>query len=158
MTELEKPIQKEEPDLYKRSIKGGLWVFALRGATQGMGFIKSIIVFNFLFNQNLELLIVAQLLITVLNTFSESGFNAALVQKKGDIESYLDTAWVMGILRGIGLFAIMFLVAPWFVTLKVDPEQAALATSVIRGDGFELFARAAPEYRRCLFSQTNGVP
>ena len=62
MTDIEKTNQKEHADLYKRSIKGGYWVFAIRLATQAMGFVKSIIVFNFLFNQNLELIIVANLL------------------------------------------------------------------------------------------------
>lgn len=123
---------KEHPDLYRKSIKGGYWVIATQFAAQGLGFVKSIVVFNFLFRENLELIIVANLLMGVLTTFSESGFHVALVQKKENIEEYLDTAWVMGILRGILLFAVMFLVAPLFASFRVEPEKAELAVSIIR--------------------------
>ena len=126
---------KEHPDLYRRSIKGGYWVFAIKFATQFLEFVKSIIIFNFLFKENLELIIVAGLLMRVLATFSESGFRAALVQKKVNIEDYLDTAWVIGILRGILLFTAIYFIAPLFVSFKVQPEKVPLAISVIRAMG-----------------------
>jgi O-antigen/teichoic acid export membrane protein len=135
MTDIEITNQKEHPDLYKRSIKGGYWVFAIKFATQFLGFVKSIIVFNFLFNENLELIIVANLLIAVLNRFSESGFRAALVQKKEDIEDYLDTAWVIGILRGILLFIAIYFAAPLFASFRVEAEDVSLAIAVIRTMG-----------------------
>ena len=127
--------QKEHPDLYKRSIKGGYWVFAIKAVTQLLGFVKSIIVFNFLFSENLELIIVANLLIAVLATFSESGFRAALVQKKENIVDYLDTAWVIGILRGILLFVAIYFAAPLFASFRVAAEDVPLAISVIRAMG-----------------------
>jgi O-antigen/teichoic acid export membrane protein len=142
MTDIEKPNQKEHPDLYKRSIKGGYWVFAIKAATQFFGFVKSIIVFNFLFNENLELIFVANLLMAALTTFSESGFRAALVQKKEDIESYLDTAWVIGILRGIVLFTAIYFAAPLFASFKVEPEKMSLAIGVIRAMGVCFLIRA----------------
>ncbi len=126
---------KEEPDLYKRSIKGGYWVFVIRFATQFFGFVKSIIIFNFLFKANLELVIIANLLMALLITSTESGFHAALIQKKENIEDYLDTAWVIGILRGILLFALIYFLAPLFASFKVDPENVPLAISVIRAMG-----------------------
>jgi O-antigen/teichoic acid export membrane protein len=136
MTDIEITNQKEHPDLYKRSIKGGYWVFAIKAATQFLGFVKSIIVFNFLFKENLELIIVAGLLMRALTTFSESGFRAALVQKKEDIEDYLDTAWVIGILRGILLFLAIYFAAPLFASTKiVEPDKIPLAISVIRAMG-----------------------
>ncbi len=134
--------QKEHPDLYKRSIKGGYWVFAIRLATQVLGFVKSIIVFNFLFNQNLELIIVANLLMAILTTSTESGFQAALIQKKEDIADYLDTAWVVGIVRGVLLFVLIYLVAPWFVSFRVAPEDMPLAVGVIRALGACFLIRA----------------
>jgi O-antigen/teichoic acid export membrane protein len=133
---------KEHPDLYKRSIKGGYWVFAIRFASQFLGLVKSIIVFNFLFNENLELIIIANLLMAILNRFSESGFQAALVQKKENIAEYLDTAWVIGILRGTLLFVAIYFAAPLFVSFRVEPEKAALAVSVIRMMGISFLLQA----------------
>ncbi len=134
MTELDKTNQsrKEEPDLYKRSIKGGFWVFALKLTTQGLGIAKSIIVANCLMLDNLGLIGVAALLIEILNTFSESGVNAALVQKKDDISDYLNTAWVISIIRGILLFLALYLTAPLFASIKVRQEDIPLAISVMR--------------------------
>ena len=123
---------KEHPDLYRRATKGGYWVIATQFVTKGLGFLKSIIVFNFLFRENLELIIVANLLMAVLTTFSESGIHGALVQKKENIEDYLDTAWVVGILRGILLFATMYMLAPLFVSFRVKAEMTDLAISIIR--------------------------
>jgi O-antigen/teichoic acid export membrane protein len=134
--------QKEHPDLYKRSIKGGYWVFAIRAATQALGFAKSIIVFNFLFNQNLELIIVANLLMAILTTSTESGFHAALIQKKDDIADSLDTAWVIDIVRGVLLFALIYLIAPWFASFRVTPEDVPLAIGVIRAMGACFLIRA----------------
>lgn len=142
MQEPNNPITKEHPDLYKRSIKGGYWVFAIRLATQAMGFVKSIIVFNFLFNQNLELIIVADLLMAILTTSTESGFQAALIQKKEDIADYLDTAWVAGIVRGVLLFALIYLIAPWFASFRVAAEDVPLAIGVIRAMGACFLIRA----------------
>ncbi|MHC4289735.1 MAG: lipopolysaccharide biosynthesis protein [Planctomycetota bacterium] len=136
MADIEITNQKEHPDLYKRSIKGGYWVFAIRFFTQLLGFVKSIIIFNFLFKENLELIIIAGLLMRVLTTFSESGFRAALVQKKEHIADYLDTAWVIGILRGVLLFVAIYFAAPLFASTKmVDPDKIPLAISVIRAMG-----------------------
>lgn len=133
MTENKKiTIQKEEPDLYKHSIKGGFWVLVLRFTTQLLGFVKSIIVFNYLFDANLELIVIANLLVAVLGTFTQSGFHAALVQKKENIEEYLNTAWVIGIVRGILVFVIIYFAAPFLAAFKLDAEDISLAVSVIR--------------------------
>ncbi|MBC8392853.1 MAG: lipopolysaccharide biosynthesis protein [Deltaproteobacteria bacterium] len=135
-------IQKEEPDLYKRSIKGGYWVFALQISTQLLGFLKSIIIWNLLLSHNLKVVVIANLVMAGLYTFSESGFQAALVQKKENIADYLDTAWVIGILRGIFLFLIIFFAAPFFASLLATQELVPLAVSVMRAMGCCFLIRA----------------
>ena len=133
MTDIENITnQKEEPDLYKRSIKGGFWVFALKFATQGLGIVKTIIVANCLMLENLGLISIAIILMEILNTFSESGVNAALVQKKTDISDYLNTAWVISIIRGIFLFVVLYFTAPLFASFKVSDENISLAINVMR--------------------------
>ena len=42
---------------------------------------------------------------STLETFTQMGFQAALIQKKGDIRDYLDTAWTISALRDSFLFA-----------------------------------------------------
>lgn len=59
---------------------------------------------------------------SALETFSQTGFQAALIQKKENIEDYLDTAWTVSALRGFVL-AILYLAAP-YIALFFDAPAA----------------------------------
>jgi O-antigen/teichoic acid export membrane protein len=126
---------KDEPGLYKSSIRGGFWVFFLQLVSRVLGFGKTLVVVNYLFLDDLGLIAVAIMLMSILDTFSESGFQSALVQKKGDIREYLDTAWVVAITRSVILFAVLYFSAPVFASFKVPDEKMGLAISVIRITG-----------------------
>ena len=41
---------------------------------------------------------------TDLTTFTQTGFHLALIQKKKDIQSYLNAAWTIGLIRNVILF------------------------------------------------------
>jgi len=49
---------------------------------------------------------------STLETFSQTGFQAALIQKKENIESYLNSTWTILILRDFVLFVILYFIAP----------------------------------------------
>jgi O-antigen/teichoic acid export membrane protein len=50
---------------------------------------------------------------------------AALIQKKEDIEDYLDTAWTIQAIRGIALGVGVFLLAPQFAAFFNEPRAAS---------------------------------
>ena len=52
------------------------------------------------------------LAITTLDTFSQTGFQTALIQKKQGTASFLNTAWTVSGIRSILLFVILFTAAP----------------------------------------------
>jgi O-antigen/teichoic acid export membrane protein len=58
------------------------------------------------------LLGLAMLAITTLDTFSQTGFQTALIQKKQGTASFLNTAWTVSGIRSILLFVILFTAAP----------------------------------------------
>jgi O-antigen/teichoic acid export membrane protein len=120
-------FKREEP-LSKRVVRGGIWVFALRITNRGLGFIRTIILARLLAPHDFGLLGVAMLAIATLETFSQTGFQAALIQKKENVESYLDTAWTVSAIRGIVLFLILFLSAPVIAKFFNSPQ----ATLIIR--------------------------
>jgi len=68
-----------------------------------LGFGKTLIIANFFFLEDLGIISIV-LMMEVLSTFTETGFDAALVQKKENIHSYLNTAWTAGLINGIILF------------------------------------------------------
>ena len=81
---------------------------------------------------------IAFLSMSALETFSQTGFHQALIQKKEDIQEYLDTAWTVLIIRGVVLFAILYLIAP-FVASFFNVPQASL---IIRVIGFSVLFQA----------------
>jgi len=76
------------------------------------------------------LLGIALLALSTLEIFSQTGFRAALIQKKENIESYLDTAWTVSAIRGIVLFLILYLSSP-IISKFFNSSQAMLVIKVI---------------------------
>ncbi len=134
LTEPIKPIEVIKPasseSLSQKVARGGLWVFSLRITNRGLGFIRTIILARLLAPSDFGLLGIAMLAISTLETFSQTGFQAALVQKKENIECFLDTAWTVSVIRGIVLFAILFFSAP-IIAEFFNSAQATLVIKVI---------------------------
>ena len=139
--DLPKPA-KIEKDLYSKAIKGGVWVFALRISLQIIFTARYLVFLHFISITDVGLLGIAMLMIDILNKFTNTGFNAALIQKADDIKGYLDTAWTVNIIRSVILFAILYFAAPYLAMLKVPPEKAALTITVIRAVGLLMIANA----------------
>jgi len=118
------PAWKES--LSQQVARGGFWVFALRITDRGLGFIRLIILARLLTPDDFGLLGISLLALSILGTFSGTGFGAALIQKKERTDEYLDTAWTVQIIRGIVLFAILFTVSPLVAIFFNTPEAASI--------------------------------
>jgi len=127
---IEKDDFRQPESLSKRVVRGGIWVFGLRIANRSLGFIRTIILARLLAPHDFGLFGIAMLAIATLETFSQTGFQAALVQKKKNVEPYLDTAWTISAIRGIILFLILFSSAPLIANF-FDSAQATLIIKVI---------------------------
>lgn len=74
----------------------------------------------------------------ILNVFSETGIESALIQREKIGRAELDTAWTIKIIRGLVLFVLLFVSAGWFasyfdnVTLKPVLRIMAV-TFLLRG-------------------------
>ncbi len=98
--------------LYKRTLDSGIWNFILRASKILMNFVKLIIIARILPPDEIGLFGAALLAVSIIETFSQTGISAALIQKKEDISDFLDTAWSVLLLRGILIFAVCFFFAP----------------------------------------------
>ncbi len=130
-----KIMTKEHPNLYKSVIKGSFWVFALRISTQLLSMLRLVILARLLAPEDFGLLGIALLLMSILQTFTETGFDAALIQKQGDIERYLNTAWTINVLKGLLIFSILFLIAPVAAKFKVPQDAIQTTVNIIRAVG-----------------------
>lgn len=116
--------------LSKKVVRGGIWVFGLRIINRGLGFVRTIILARLLVPEDFGLFGIAMLAIATLETFSQTGFQTALIQKNENVELYLDTAWTVSAVRSVLLFLILFFSAPLVATFFNLP-QATLVIKVI---------------------------
>jgi O-antigen/teichoic acid export membrane protein len=124
--------------LSQRVVKSGFWVFFLRIFNQGFSLLRLIILARILSPNDFGLMGIALLTMSILETFSETGFQQALIQKKEDIKLYLDSAWTVLILRGFVLFVILYFIAPHAAIFFNAPE----AKPIIRVIGFSILFQA----------------
>lgn len=113
-----KTILESGETLSQRVIRGGVWVFALRITDRTFQIIRLIIIARILAPHDFGLMGIAILTMAMLDTFSQTGFQQALIQKKSNTDAYLDAAWTVLILRGFLLFAILFFIAPYAAVSK----------------------------------------
>ena len=126
-----KEIHQERAEtLSRKVVVSGVWVLALRILNRGLGFVRTIILARLLAPEDFGLFGIAMLAIATLETFSQTGFQAALIQKKENVEPYLDTAWTVSIIRGAALFLILFLSAP-LISKFFNSPQATLVIRII---------------------------
>jgi len=121
--------------LSQRAFRGGVWVFFLRIVQQLFNLARLIILARILAPHDFGLMGITLLTMATLESFTQTGFQAALIQKKENITSYLDTAWTILILRGMILLAILYLIAPYasgfFNSTEAKPIIQVIGLSVL---------------------------
>ncbi len=116
---------KAEP-LSHKVVQGGIWNFALTFSNRIIGFIRTIILARMLAPEDFGLFGIAFLAIRTLESFTQTGLDFALIQKKENIESYLDTSWTVSIIRGFILSLIIFLSAPLIANFFNSSEASTV--------------------------------
>lgn len=108
--------------LKEKTVKGGFWLFSFQIFNRLVQFIRTVILARLLSPNDFGLFGIALLALTVLETFSRTGFSQALIQRKEDIKSHLNTAWTAGIIRGFLIAGILFFIAPYTATFFNSPS------------------------------------
>ncbi|MBI1755400.1 lipopolysaccharide biosynthesis protein [Candidatus Azambacteria bacterium] len=121
--------------------RGSVLVVAERFVIKAVQFVRTVIVARLLFPDDIGLFGMATLAMGVTEAFVQTGFNAAIVQEKGDVRRHLDSAWTVNVIRGIAVaLLLLFVIAPlaggFFANEQVTPLIRALALIVFMG-GFE---------------------
>lgn len=98
--------------MYRKVFKGTVWLFLGRCLQQVLAYAKWIILARLLHPRDFGVFGFAILTMELLNTFTQSGFQNALIQKKEDTRHYLNSVWTFGIFRGFILFAVLWAAAP----------------------------------------------
>lgn len=110
----------------KDIVKGLSWISALRGITRGLSFVRILIIARLLTPSQFGLFGVASLVLSLVEVFMETGVNIFLIQKKGNIDKYVNSLWIVSIIRGIFITIIILISAPFIVSFFNAPNSLGL--------------------------------
>jgi len=126
-------------DLATRTARSGVWMTALNVSRRVLELVALLVLARLLTPDDFGLLGIALLTLTGLERFSELGFTSALIQRREEnVDSYLDTAWTLQLLRGLILGGVTLLIAgpaaDFFNEPAVEPIlQVVALTPVLAG-------------------------
>src|SRR3989338_10815509 len=105
----------------KKTVQGTFWLFSFRVVDHSFRLVRTVILARLLAPNDFGLFGITIMAVSLLETFSQNGFQQALTQKKEDIRPYLDSAWVVQIVRGLLLALLLFLLAPFIAVFFTAP-------------------------------------
>lgn len=127
--------------LKKRAFQGAAWSFMGYGGSQVLRLGSNLILTRLLFPELFGLMALINTMITGLRLFSDIGIGPNIIQsKRGDDQTFLNTAWTVQVIRGTGIWLVS-LIAAWPLShFYNQPELRWLIpivafTTVIEGFG-----------------------
>jgi O-antigen/teichoic acid export membrane protein len=111
---------------FRNAFSGIKWMGALRGVTRMGAFVRIAILARILTPSQFGVFGVASLMLVFLETITQTGINVFLIQEKKRLEEYVNTAWVVSIIRGFFITAILLFVSPFISQFFNSPESLNL--------------------------------
>lgn len=113
-------MEKKE-GLFDKARRGGLLIGTSNVLKAILAVVRTIVVARFLTPTDLGLMGIVLFALAVLESLSHTGFAAALIQQRKGVDPYLDTAWIISLVRGIVLYGLLFFFAPFVASFFNAP-------------------------------------
>lgn len=117
-------------NLRSKTVSGVLWSAVERFSLQGVQFIINIIMARLLLPSDYGMIGMLAVFLQISQTFIDSGFSDALIQKKDRTDKDLSTVFYFNIVLSIVLYLLIFLSAPYIADFYHTPELE-LVTRII---------------------------
>lgn len=122
----------------KLAITNTFWSAGLRITLRSLTFVKLAILARILLPSDFGVVAIASLVLAFLEILTETGINIFLIQEKGRLKNYLDTAFVVSIARGVIISLLIFIFAKPISIFFNSPSSSSLiiligVVSLIRG-------------------------
>jgi O-antigen/teichoic acid export membrane protein len=98
------------------------WKLMEQGGTQGIQFIVSIVLARLLLPEDYGMIALVTIFIIIANVFVQSGFNTALIQKKGANEADFSSVFYLSLFVASLLYVILFFAAPLIAAFYDKPQ------------------------------------
>ncbi len=108
------------------TLKGIGWVGALRGSTRMISFLKTVIIARILTPSDVGLYAIAFFMLALMEVLTETGVNVVLLQKKGNVDEYISTAWIISMARSLVIAIVLLVFAPLIALFFKMPEAEGL--------------------------------
>jgi teichuronic acid exporter len=112
--------------LKKQTLTGFLWSAIERFASQGIQFVLGIVIARLLIPSDYGLIAMLTIFIAVAQTFVESGFGTALIQKKDRTEADLSTAFYFNFIVSVVCYLALFFSAPLIAHFYKEEQLIAV--------------------------------
>lgn len=97
-----------------------------RIASRGLSFIKIAVLARVLTPSQFGVFGVASLVLVLLEILLETGINVILIQTKKGIEDYLDSAWIVSIIRGVIISVMIIISSPFIASFFKTPDAIGI--------------------------------
>lgn len=152
--------------LPRRVAHGGVWAFLANVSDKLLQLVRLVVLARLLAPEDFGLFGITLLALSALDRFTRTGFEEALVQKRGEDRLDLDTTWVVQVVRGVAMGAVLAAVAPWVAGFFEEPGAAPLVrvlglVAVVRGFrniGVIFFQKEIEFHREFVFRLSATVP
>src|SRR5271157_174881 len=124
-------------NLKARAARGGLWAGAGSGVDQGLRLARNMILTRLLAPEVFGLMAIVFAVNTFFESFTDVGIDTAILQSpRSEERTYLNGAFWISLGRALGLYALIFVGAPWVSQFYHQPSLADLMRVVFLGTLF----------------------
>jgi O-antigen/teichoic acid export membrane protein/polysaccharide pyruvyl transferase WcaK-like protein len=121
-------------------LHGSFWMISLRWALRLTGVVSTIFLARLLSPADFGVVAAAMVVVGMLEMFNQTGQKLALIRILDPVREHFDSAWTISICIGLGIGAVIFLIAPftkaYFHDARTVPVMQCLALRAVLG-GFE---------------------
>ena len=132
------PFGSPEPpkgSIYAHMLRGSMWAIATNWGQRVLGLVNTVILARLLAPEDFGLVTMAALVLGFLNMFSEVGTGLLLLRQPVATREHCDTAWTIGVLRGLVVGAVLAALAPlgaqYFNEQRIVPIILILAINTV---------------------------
>lgn len=120
----------KEESLKKKTVNGVIWSFIDRFSTQGIQFVFSILVARLLMPSDYGVIAMLGIFLAVSQTFIDSGFGMALIQKANRTETDFSTVFYFNIVVAILFYILLWFISPYIASFYDIPMLKDVARVV----------------------------
>src|SRR3972149_8906795 len=107
----------------KTTVSAVSWSMSTRWVLRGLSFLRLAILARILLPAQCGVFGIATLVLGLLEILTETWINIFLVQEEGEIDKFVDTAWIISIIRGFMIFFLVYLSSGFISAFFNSPDS-----------------------------------